>query len=388
MTGAIRGFAARATLLATGGFGRVFSRSTNALINTGDGLALALRAGAPLKDMEFVQFHPTSLYGTNILISEAARGEGGVLVNRLGERFMARYAPRALELAPRDVVARAIAEEIARGNGFDGGYVHLDLRHLGPATIRERLPGIRQIAMDFAGVDPLEEPIPVQPGQHYSMGGIDVDIAGRSRLPGLYAAGECACVSVHGANRLGGNSLLETVVFGRLAADAMAADMPGLPAARPEPVESTAREAGAGIREILGRTGGGSPFPLIRELQEVMSGHFGIFRDGPPMEEGLRKIRDIGARSRKVSLGNQEIAANQALVRYLELGMMIPLAEAVARGAIARRESRGSHYRRDFLERDDGKFLAHTIATMQEGGISIGYKPVTLGMFEVGERGY
>ena len=182
MTGTVHGFSARATLLATGGFGRIYSRSTNALINTGDGVALAFRAGAPLKDMEFVQFHPTTLYGTNILISEAARGEGGILVNRTGERFMERYAPHALELAPRDVVARAIEEEIARGNGFDGGYVHLDLRHLGPERIQERLPGIRQIAMDFAGVDPVKDPIPVQPGQHYSMGGVDVNTDGLSGL--------------------------------------------------------------------------------------------------------------------------------------------------------------------------------------------------------------
>ncbi|HMA05581.1 MAG TPA: FAD-dependent oxidoreductase [Methanomicrobiales archaeon] len=406
MTGAVRGFAARAVLLATGGFGRVFSRSTNALINTGDGMALALRAGAPLKDMEFVQFHPTSLHGTNILISEAARGEGGFLLNRHGERFMERYAPRALELAPRDVVARAIAEEIERGNGFGGGYVHLDLRHLGPAIIGERLPGIRQIALDFAGVDPVEQPIPVQPGQHYSMGGVDVDIAGRSGLPGLYAAGECACVSVHGANRLGGNSLLETVVFGRLVAGSMESDLKDLPEPRREPIESAVRATGELIREILGRTGGepggrkpegettgrspgvDSPFPLIREVQETMFGHFGIFREGPPMEEGLRRIRGIRERASLASPGNREAAVNQALVRYLELEMMLLLAETVARGAIAREESRGSHFRRDFPKRDDERFLSHTIAGMREGEVSIGYKPVTLGMFGVEERGY
>ncbi|MDD1666111.1 MAG: FAD-binding protein [Methanomicrobiales archaeon] len=387
MTGAIRGFAARALLLATGGFGRVFSRSTNALINTGDGMALALRAGARLEDMEFVQFHPTSLYGTNILISEAARGEGGILVNRHGERFMARYAPKALELAPRDVVARAIAEEIARGNGLDGGYVQLDLRHLGSAAILERLPGIRQIAMDFAGVDPLEEPIPVQPGQHYSMGGIEVDISGRSGLPGLYAAGECSCVSVHGANRLGGNSLLETVVFGRLVAGSMVEDIRGRPEARPEMVEQAVRAAGESIRGILGRTGE-SPFPLIRELQETMFTHFGIFREGPSMEEGLSKIRDLRERYRRACPGNHEPGANQALVRYLELGTMLTLAEAVARGAIARRESRGSHFRRDYPGRDDTNFLAHTIVSEKDGELSIGSRPVTLGMFQVEERGY
>jgi succinate dehydrogenase / fumarate reductase flavoprotein subunit len=388
MTGAVHGFASRATLMATGGFGRIYSRSTNALINTGDGTALALGAGAPLKDMEFVQFHPTTLAGTNILISEAARGEGGILVNRQGERFMARYAPRALELAPRDVVARALEEEIARGNGFEGGYLYLDLRHLGAGTIMERLPGIRQIAMDFAGVDPVKEPIPVQPGQHYSMGGIDVSLEGRTGLPGLYAAGECACVSVHGANRLGGNSLLETVVFGRLVAGSMVRDLPELPEVQPGPVESAVQEAGERIQGILGRPEGESPFTLIRELQEIMFLRFGIFRDGTAMREGLRRIRDIRERSGRVSFRNRESAVNQALVRYLELEGMLRLAEVVALGAIAREESRGSHFRRDFQGRDDGRFLAHTIAGIDKGELSITYKPVTAGMFQVEERGY
>ncbi len=387
-TGELRGFVSRAVLLATGGFGRVFSRSTNALINTGDGMALALRAGARLKDMEFVQFHPTTLFGTNILISEAARGEGGILVNRHGERFMARYAPHALELAPRDVVARAIEEEIAAGNGFEGGYVHLDLRHLGPGIITERLPGIRQIAMDFAGVDPLEDPLPVQPGQHYSMGGIDVDIGGRSSLPGLYAAGECACVSVHGANRLGGNSLLETVVFGRLAAESIVRDIAGVQGPAPGPVGSALGETDAGIREILGRSGGESLFPLMRELAEGMFRDFGIFRDGQAMQEGLGRIRDLQERSRHVSLGNRERTGNQVLVRYLELGGMLRLAEVLALGAIAREESRGSHTRRDHPSRDDRRFLAHTVAAEEKGEIAISYRPVTLGIFGVEERGY
>ncbi|MDD1669109.1 MAG: FAD-binding protein, partial [Methanomicrobiales archaeon] len=406
ITGEVRGFAARATLLATGGFGRIYSRSTNALINTGDGNALALRAGAALKDMEFVQFHPTTLYGTNILISEAARGEGGILVNRHGERFMARYAPRALELAPRDVVARALETEIAAGRGFDGGYVHLDLRHLGPELIRERLPGIRQIAMDFAGVDPVETPVPVQPGQHYSMGGIDVDMAGRSGIPGLYAAGECACVSVHGANRLGGNSLLETVVFGRLVVEAMAGDIPAAPTPGTGAAIMAVQETRDRVGEILGRSGGERegrqsereptgrrhagdlPFPLIRELQETMFRHFGIFREGGVMREGLGKIRSLQERAKRVSPGNREKAVNQALVRCLELGGMLRIAEVVALGAIAREESRGSHTRRDFPGRDDRKFLAHTLARMEGGEISLAYRPVTPGMFPVEERGY
>ena len=223
-SGEVEAFTCKSTLLATGGFGRIFSRSTNAYINTGDGAALALKAGVPLRDMEFVQFHPTTLFGTSILISEAARGEGGVLTNAVGERFMSRYASKAMELAPRDIVARAIQMEIDEGRGLDGGYVNLDLRELGREKITERLPGIRQIAMDFAGVDPISASIPVQPGQHYSMGGVACDVDCRTALAGLYAAGEAACVSVHGANRLGGNSLLETLVFGKRAGENMARD--------------------------------------------------------------------------------------------------------------------------------------------------------------------
>ncbi|MBS3782510.1 MAG: FAD-binding protein, partial [Candidatus Thermoplasmatota archaeon] len=215
--GKLVGFSSDVVVLATGGYGRIYNRSTNALINTGDGALLAYEAGVPLEDMEFIQFHPTTLYGSNILITEGARGEGGHLKNKEGERFMKDYAPEAMELAPRDIVARAIITEAEEGRAFEDEYIHLDLRHLGKEKIDERLPGIRQIARDFAGVDPVEEPIPVQPGQHYSMGGIDVDIDGKTEIDGLYAVGECACVSVHGANRLGGNSLLETVVFGRRA---------------------------------------------------------------------------------------------------------------------------------------------------------------------------
>ncbi len=234
--GVLHGFVAGATLLATGGFGRLFARSTNALINTGDGAALAFRAGVPLEDMEFVQFHPTTLFGSNILITEGARGEGGLLFNNREERFMKDYAAKAMELAPRDIVARAIQTEAEAGRGFENEYVHLDLTHLGAGRINERLPGIRQIAIDFAGVDPVEAPIPVQPGQHYSMGGVPSGVDGLTPMPGLYAAGECSCVSVHGSNRLGGNSLLETVVFGKLAGAAIVGAMKGLEHPPPDPL--------------------------------------------------------------------------------------------------------------------------------------------------------
>ncbi|MDT8358331.1 MAG: FAD-binding protein [Methanomicrobiaceae archaeon] len=388
LTGEVHGFAAKAVLMATGGFGRIFSRSTNALINTGDGQALALRAGAPLKDMEFVQFHPTTLYGTNILITEGARGEGGILLNKEGERFMERYAPSSVDLAPRDVVARAIIQEIREGRGFDGGYVHLDLRHLGADRIRERLPGIRQIAVDFAGVDPVDEPVPVQPGQHYSMGGIDADINGKTPLPGLYAAGECACISVHGANRLGGNSLLETVVFGRLVAESVITDLPSIPDPGIKAVKAEMQETGKRIRAILARPGGKSHFVLMGELKETMFTRFGIFRDRKGMEAGLSEIRTLQEEGRQASPGNRELALNHALIRYLELENMLLLAEAVARGALAREESRGSHTRTDFPDRIDDRYLQHTIASRDEGEIGISYRPVRLGIFEPRERVY
>jgi succinate dehydrogenase / fumarate reductase flavoprotein subunit len=388
MTGQIHSLLAKAVLMATGGFGRIFNRSTNALINTGDGQALALRAGALLKDMEFVQFHPTTLYRTNILITEGARGEGGILLNQNGERFMERYAPTSVDLAPRDVVARAIEQEIAEGRGYEGGYVHLDLRHLGADRIMERLPGIRQIAMDFAGVDPIQDPVPIQPGQHYSMGGIDVDINGASTLPGLYAAGECACVSVHGANRLGGNSLVETVVFGRLVAEKIIKDVADIT----PPDDASAKAAVTSVNDridgILQREGGERVVMIRDMMNDTMSSKFGIFRDEQNMQQGLREIKKMQERISHVSPQNKERQLNQALVRFLELEGMILLAEAVARGALARKESRGSHTRTDYPERDDRNFLKHTLVGLRDETMYVSYKPVTLGVFEPRERVY
>jgi succinate dehydrogenase / fumarate reductase flavoprotein subunit len=388
MTGQVHGFVAKAVLMATGGFGRIFSKSTNALINTGDGQALALRAGASLKDMEFVQFHPTTLYGTNILISEAARGEGGILLNRNDERFMKRYAPNSMDLAPRDVIARAIIQEIVEGRGYNGGYVHLDLRHLGADRIMERLPGIRQIAMDFAGVDPIKDPIPVQPGQHYSMGGIDVDINGLTSLTGLYAAGECSCISVHGANRLGGNSLLETVVFGRLVADKIIEDIKNVHKPDFKPIKSAMQEIDVRIRQILGRKEGEHLFSMKDEMTQMMFDKFGIFRDKEKMYEGLSEIKKMQEKISQISIGNKERTVNQALLRFFELEDMVQLAEVVAIGALAREESRGSHTRTDYPQRDDLNFLKHTISTLKGGKIDISHSPVKLGMFEPKERVY
>jgi succinate dehydrogenase / fumarate reductase flavoprotein subunit len=293
-----------------------------------------------------------------------------------------------MDLAPRDVVARAIEQEIAAGRGFDGGYVHLDLRHLGEERIRERLPGIRLIAMDFAGVDPITGPIPVQPAQHYSMGGIDVGIEGESCLPGLYAAGECACISVHGANRLGGNSLLETVVFGRLVADTVSRDVQSVPSSPSGPVLSAMKETEERIVGILGRNGGEPLFPVIDSLKETMNTKFGIFREGNSMVHGLAEIHSLRKRLENISISDKERAANQALIRYLELEYMVPVAEATALGAIHREESRGSHTRTDFPVRDDDHFLTHTIIRVQNGEIALTYAPVTLGMFTPEERVY
>jgi len=388
MTGNVHGFLSKAVLMATGGFGRIFNRSTNALINTGDGHALALDVGVPLKDMEFVQFHPTTLYGTNILMSEGARGEGGILLNSNGERFMEHYAPNSLDLAPRDVVARSIEKEIKEGRGHEEGYVNLDLTHLGADRIMERLPGIRQIAMDFAGVDPIKDPVPVQPGQHYSMGGIDVDIHGATSLQGLYAAGECACISVHGANRLGGNSLLETVVFGRLVADKIIED--NLNSSKPDmkPIKIDVNVVESKIEEILKRKGAENFFNIKENMSKSMFNKFGIYREAQTMQEGLKEIKKLQKTLSHLSPNNKNRVVNQTLIQFLELEGMLKIAEVVANGAIARRESRGSHTRTDHQDRDDEKFLKHTITFLKDGNMDITYKPVKLGMFKPKERVY
>jgi succinate dehydrogenase / fumarate reductase flavoprotein subunit len=387
-TGELHGFAARAVLLATGGYGRLFARSTNAVINTGDGAALAYSAGVALEDMEFVQFHPTTLFGTNILISEGARGEGGVLVNARGERFMRDYAVKAMELAPRDIVARAIQTEIDAGRGYDGGYVLLDLTQLGPDKIKERLPGIRQIAIDFAGLDPIDKQIPVQPGQHYSMGGVATSNDGATSIPGLYAAGECACVSVHGANRLGGNSLLETLVFGRRAGQAMAQNAERTQPSGSDRLEAKVRVEKERIDRLLGRSGGTRAAPVRQELQATMFRDFGVFREEQQMRSGLDRLTQLREESGRVSLSSREPKFNFGLVAALELEAMTLIAEPVALGALVREESRGSHARTDFPKRDDSRFLQHTIARHVDGKTALERKPVTVTRFPVKERTY
>jgi len=390
-SGKVVGISARATLLATGGYGRIYERSTNALINTGGGIALAYRAGAPIEDLEFVQFHPTSLYGTNILITEGARGEGGYLINRMGERFMAHYAPDSMELAPRDIVARAIQTEINEGRGFADGYVLLDLRHLGADRIKNRLPGIREICMDFAGLDPVEAAIPIQPAQHYSMGGLQVDQDCRSPVPGLYAAGECACVSVHGANRLGGNSLLETIVFGKVAASTLSADLERLPPPDEGPLREAVLELEKELEALQRPRSDGIPYATIRDsLRETMTEKVGIFRNRDGLEEAVYLIEAMKDRLKKVALPGTSSSRrfNQGLLNAYELGLMLDLAEIIAKGALRREESRGSHFRTDYPKRDDSRWLAHSIATWTPEGPSFSSWPVAITKYPPKERTY
>jgi len=379
----------RSIILATGGYGRIYLKSTNALINTGSGCYLAYQAGVPLKDMEFVQFHPTSLYGTNILITEAARGEGGFLFNAKGERFMERYAPKLMELGPRDIVARGIQTEIDEGRGFEGGYAHLDLRHLGKEKIMDRLPGIRQISIDFAGIDPVRERIPVQPAQHYSMGGIDTNPDGETSLPGLYAAGECACVSVHGANRLGGNSLLETIVFGARAGKKASR---GIGKEKHSPnqraFQENLRAFHSKLEELFERRREEPCFRLRDELRTLMTSRVGIFRKESDLLSAKKKISELKERLNHVGVEQKDIAFNYEIIQYLELEGMLHIAEVIVEGSLARKESRGSHFRLDHPHRDDEHWLRHTMAYKTPEGPKLEYKKVAITSYPPKERNY
>ncbi|HYK93155.1 MAG TPA: FAD-binding protein [Thermoplasmata archaeon] len=384
--GSFEAIAARSVVIATGPAGRIYGRTTNAHSCTGDGVAAAYRAGALLKDMEFVQFHPTALLGSGILITEGARGEGGILKNASGERFMARYAPHVLELASRDVVSRAIVTEVLEGHGFPGGYVHLELMHLGREKIESRLQEICDFCRSFAGIDPVTEPIPVFPAQHYMMGGVGTTVRGETNVPGLYAAGEAACVSIHGANRLGGNSLLETLVFGKQAGTAAAehaarAPAPSIPAAE---LEAEVARIGA----MSARTTGEEPQHLRMEMQDTMDRLVGIYREPAPLQEALTKVRALKARYGAVRVVDQSRVYNINLTDALETGHMLDLAEVIVVGAIARTESRGAHTRRDYPKRDDANWMKHTMARYTPSGPELSYAPVAYTRWEPKERVY
>jgi len=389
-SGQILPIRARAVIFATGGYGRVYLKTTNAYINHGSGIGMAYRAGVALKDMEFVQYHPTSIFPKNILITEGARGEGGHLVNNKGQRFMADYAPSAMELAPRDIVARSIQTEVDKGNGFEDEYVHLDLRHLGQKKIDKRLPSVREICIKFGGLDPVETPIPIQPAQHYSMGGIDVDVRCATSLPGFYAAGECACVSVHGANRLGGNSLLDTVVFGKIAGREASNYINGLNRSdgNEKHLLDEAVAERSKVDEWLSRSGGKMAHHLLNDLKLVMSDKAGIFRTKKQLEEGLAAIRRIREDYGRAFISGRCLRYSQAIVNLIEFGYMVDLTEVITLGALLREETRGSHYRLDFPQRDDAGWLKHTLVSLKDGKPDVRYRPVLIGKYQPQERKY
>jgi succinate dehydrogenase / fumarate reductase flavoprotein subunit len=394
-TGELHVFRAKAVLFATGGYGRMFKVSSNAHALTGDGPAVVLRRGIPLQDMEFFQFHPTGLYKLGILLSEAARGEGGILLNKDGERFMERYAPTIKDLAPRDVVSRSMYQEIreGRGAGPDGDYVFLDISHLDPAMIEEKLPDITEFARVYLRVEPTHEPVPIQPTAHYAMGGIPTDVEGRvvvgtdeTPVPGLYAAGECACVSVHGANRLGTNSLLDIVVFGRrggahmarFATDADLADLPH---------EAVAPTLGV-LNGFLERTRTESPADIRQALQEEMYERAFVVRDEAGLKEAVSELANLRDRYQRLGVQDKGSVYNTDLMETVELGFLLDCADALVTAALARDESRGGHYREDHPLRDDANWLQHSLAYRDGDGIRLEHKPVKMGPYVPMERKY
>ena len=384
-TGKIEVVRAKAVMLAAGGLGRVFEPSTNALICTGDGMSLGYRAGASLMDMEMVQYHPTTLKGSGVLISEAARGEGAYLLNSENERFMLRYAPEFKELASRDVVSRCEQTEIDEGRGIDG-CVLLDLRHLGEKYISERLSQIRELAMDFANVDMVTDPVPIMPGMHYQMGGVKADVNGETGGPGLYAAGEVACVSVHGGNRLGANSLLDTLVFGRRSgvhASELSKNINHI-----DINDSAADGDRNNIQKLLENEKGESFGQIRLDMGTAMKEHFGVFREENSMAEGIDKIQSVKERAEKVYVADKTKTFNTNLLFTLELEFMIECAETIAASAIDRKESRGAHTRTDMPDRDDANWMKHILVNKNDDAHDISYQDVVITEWEPQIRQY
>jgi succinate dehydrogenase / fumarate reductase flavoprotein subunit len=386
VNGGLKTIGAKTVVLATGGAGRLYVGTTNAYACTGDGMALALRAGVPLKDMEMMQFHPTTLSPTGILITEGCRGEGAYLLNSEGERFLKDYAPNAMELASRDVISRAEQTEIDEGRGVDGS-VLLDLRHLGAERIIERLHGTRELSMTYALIDPIHEPIPVRPGAHYHMGGVDTDVWGQTELTGLYAVGECACVSVHGANRLGGNALMETITYGRRVGQ-HSADwaLTHTTVAVPESLQTDAERE---LKALLDRTEGERPWAIRDELATSMHENFGVFRREDQMKKQGKLVAKLRERYETVVVEDKGTLFNNDVTQALELGFLLDLAECMIPAGIARKESRGAHARpHDFPDRDDENFMKHTLTRAVDGKIELDWKPVTVTKYPPQERTY
>jgi len=392
-SGELVSFLAKAVVIATGGCGRIYQFTTNGWIKTGDGMAMAYRAGVPLKDMEMVQYHPTLLPNTGILITEAARGEGGHLLNKDGERFLKRYVPNKMELGPRDILSRAEMTEIKEGRGFEGpygSYVHLDLTHLGDETIEAKLPFVKELAEKYLGIDPAHEMIPVRPGQHYMMGGVHTDIHGYTGLPGLYAAGEMACVSMNGANRLGSNSLTECLVFGAEAGIGAAqyASKQGAPSFG-NPVQGLALEEEKRIYDKVLKPEKGEKISTIRtEMQKAMEEHVGIYRDENNLKQACRLIGDLKQRMKNAIVEDKDRVYNTDLVSALELDFMLDVAETIAYTAQARKESRGAHFRTDYPKRDDIQFLKHLVAYKTGTVPRIDTMPVTITRWKPEARVY
>jgi succinate dehydrogenase / fumarate reductase flavoprotein subunit len=386
LNGGLKSIGAKTVILATGGAGRLYVGTTNAYACTGDGMALALSVGVPLKDMEMMQFHPTTLAPTGVLITEGCRGEGAYLLNSDGDRFLKRYAPNAMELASRDVISRAEQTEIDEGRGINGN-VLLDLRHLGAEKILERLHGTRELSMTFAGVDPIYEPIPVRPGSHYHMGGVDTDVWGLTSVEGLYAAGECACVSVHGANRLGGNALMETITYGkRVGRHAADWALANTTVEVPPSVEADAERE---LKQLLERREGERPWSIRDELAETMHENFGVFRREEQMRKQGEIVEGLRERYERVVVEDKGQVFNNDLTQALELGFLLDLAACMVVCGIERKESRGAHARPyDFPDRDDENYLRHTLVTLQDGRPQLDWKPVTMTKWQPQERTY